>query len=123
MEVTINLPDRVFANLSNVADKSDRRIDEIIAEKIERNFSFDAENLANQITLCSDKEILELAEIQMSSKQDNRLSSLLNKQNETNLTAAEQKEVWELMDLNRLTTLKKAFAMREISRRKINGKD
>ncbi len=123
MEVTINLPDRVFANLSNVADKSDRRIDEIIAEKIERDFSFDAENLANQITLCSDKEILELAEIQMSPKQDNRLSSLLNKQNETNLTAAEQKEVWELMDLNRLTTLKKAFAMREISRRKINGKD
>ncbi|MDQ3180441.1 MAG: hypothetical protein M3Q33_07970 [Acidobacteriota bacterium] len=123
MEVTINLPDRIFANVANVANKSRRRVDEIIVEKIEREFAVDAEDLEKQIAVCSDKEILELAELKMPPKQDRRLSNLLQKQGEGVLTANEQKELWELMELNRLTTLKKAFALREISRRGLNGKD
>jgi len=123
MEITINLPDTVFANLSSVANKSKRRVDEVIAEKIERDFAVDVEDLAKQIALCSDKEVLELSELQMLPKQDARLSKLLQKQNEQDLTEAEQKELWKLMELNRLTTLKKAFALREISRRGLNGKD
>ncbi|HSK70170.1 MAG TPA: hypothetical protein VK892_00640 [Pyrinomonadaceae bacterium] len=115
MEITINLPDKVFANLSNVADKSHRRIDEIIAEKIERDFAIDADELEKQISVCSDEEILNLAESRMPPKQDERLSFLLEKQTEERLSDAEQKELWQLMDLNRLTTLKKALALREIS--------
>ena len=123
MEVTINLPERVFANLSNAASKSHRRIDEVIAEKIERDFAIDAEDLGKQIAACSDEEVLKLAEIQMPPKQDARLNHLLNQQNEGNLSDDEQNEMWQLMDLNRLTTLKKAFALRELSRRDLNGKD
>ncbi len=123
MEVTINLPDRIFANLSSVASKSHRRVDEVIVEKIEREFAIDAEDLANQISFCSDTEILELTELQMPPKEDNRLSLLLQKQGERDLTINEQKELWNLMELNRLTTLKKAFALREVSRRGLNGKD
>jgi hypothetical protein len=123
MEVTINLPDKIFANLSSVARNTHRRVDEIIAEKIERDFAVDAEDLAKQIALCSDKEVRELSELQMSPKQDARLSNLLQKQNERDLTENEQKELWELMELNRLTTLKKAFALREISRRGLDGED
>ncbi len=123
MEVTIGLPEKVFANLSNAAHKSHRRIDEVIAEKIERDFAIDADELAKQIFVCSDKEVLELAEIQMPSEKDARLSHLLNKQNEGNLSADEQKETWQLMETNRLTTLKKAYALREISRRGLDGKN
>jgi hypothetical protein len=117
MEITINLPEKVFANLSALAQRSRRRLDEVIVERIENAFVMEAENLGKQIAHCSDKEILELANIQMPVKQDRRLSRLLQKQGETKLTAKEQKELWELMDLNRLTTLKKAFALREISQR------
>jgi molybdopterin-guanine dinucleotide biosynthesis protein A len=123
MEVTISLPEQIFANLSSVASKSHRRIDEIIVEKIERDFSIDTEDLERQITFCSDKELLELAEIKMLTKQDSRLSNLLQKQNERHLTSSEQTEMWKLVDINRLTTLKKAFALREISHRGLNGKD
>jgi len=77
MEVTINLPDRIFANLSSVASKSQRRVDEVIVEKIEREFAIDAEDLEKQFAVCSDKEILELAELKMPPKQDSRLSNLL----------------------------------------------
>lgn len=123
MEVTISLPEKVFANLSNFADKSHRRIDEVIAEKIERDFAIDTAELEKQIAVCSDKEVLELAEITMSAAQDARLSGLLGKQNEGNLNADEQKEMWQLMEISRLATLKKAYALREISRRGLDGKN
>ncbi|CAN5699179.1 hypothetical protein BH18ACI1_BH18ACI1_24790 [soil metagenome] len=123
MEVTISLPEKVFANLSNAANRSHRRIDEVIAEKIERDFAIDADELAKQISVCSDKEILELAEITMPSEQDERLSQLLGKQIEGKLSADEQKEMWQLMDTSRLTTLKKAYALREISRRGLDGEN
>ncbi len=123
MEVTINLPDRIFANLSSVADKSSRRIDEVIVEKIERDFAIDAGELEKQISFCADGEIFELAKLRMPPQQDERLSFLLQKQGEQDLPAAEQKELWELMESNRLTTLKKAFALREIARRGLNGED
>ena len=123
MEVTINLPEKVFANLSNAADKSNRRIDEIILEKIERDFTVDVEDLEKQIAACSDEEILELAEIKMLPREDKRLSGLLKKQNEGRLSDDEQREMWQLMDASRLTTLKRALASREISRRSLNGEN
>lgn len=123
MEVTISLPEKVFANLSSVASKSHRRIDEVIAEKIERDFAINAEELEKQIAVCSDAEILNLAEIQMPPAQNERLSFLLEKQNAGKLNESEQTELWQLMDLNRLATLKKAYALREISRRGLNGKN
>jgi hypothetical protein len=123
MEVTINLPERILANLSSVAEKSHRRIDEVIVEKIEREFAIDTDELEKQVAVCSDEEILELSEIKMPPEQDERLSNLLNKQTKKNLTANEEKQLWQLMEFNRLTTLKKALALREISRRGLNGKD
>lgn len=95
--------------------------DEVIAEKIERDFAIVLDELKKRIAVCSNNEILELAEITMPSKQDERLSFLLDKQNEENLSADEQQEIWQLMDLNRLTTLKKTYALREISRRDLVG--
>lgn len=111
MEVTISLPEQVFANLSSIATKSHRRVDEIIVEKIERDFSIDAKELENQIAICSDKEVVKLSEIILPAKQDERLSVLLRKQNVGNLRASEQKELWKLMEVTRLFTLKKAYAL------------
>jgi hypothetical protein len=106
-----------------VADKSRRRVDEVIVEKIERDFAIDAGELEKQISFCSDEEIFELAELKMQLEQDEHLSFLLEKQGERDLTTAEQKQLWELMESNRLTTLKKAFALREMARRGLNGED
>ncbi|HMS39403.1 MAG TPA: hypothetical protein PKE69_04200 [Pyrinomonadaceae bacterium] len=123
MEITISLPEKVFANLSNFADKSHRRIDEVIAEKIERDFAIDTAELEKQIAVCSNKEVLKLAEITMTKSEDSRLSDLLSKQNEGILSANDQKEMWQLMEISRIATLKKAYALREISRRGLNGKN
>ena len=123
MEITISLPDKVFANVANLASKTHRRIDEVIVEKIEREFSLDVAELKKQIAVCADAEVIKLSNLQMPEKQDKRLSFLLQKQGEKDLTKPEQKELWKLMELNRFTTLKKAFALREVSRRGLNGKN
>ncbi len=123
MEITISLPENVFVNVANLASKTHRRIDEVIVEKIEREFSLDVAELERQISVCSDKEVLEISNLKMPEKQDKRLSFLLQKQGEKTFTKSEQKELWKLMELNRLTTLKKAFALREVSRRGLNGKN
>lgn len=123
MEITINLPESVWANLSVIAGKSRRRIDELIVERIEHAFAVDTERLRTQISLCSDREVLEIAKLHMPDSEDQRLSDLLQKQNEAELSANEQEELWKLMEQNRLTTLKKAFALREISRRGLNGQN
>lgn len=123
MDVTISLPDIVFSNVANLASKTRRRVDQVIVEKIEREFSLDVEELEKQIAVCSDKEVVEFSNLQILEKQDKRLSFLLQKQGAAILTEIEQKELWKLMELNRLTTLKKAFAIREVSRRGLNGKD
>lgn len=123
MEITISLPDRVLANVASLASKTQRRIDEVIAEQIEREFALDVIELERQIAVCSDAEIVKLAALQMPEKQDRRLSFLLDKQNAAELTESERKELWKLMEANRAATLKKAFALREAARRDLNGKD
>lgn len=117
MEITINLPTKVFAALSASAKRSHRRVDELIVESIEQRFVEEVEMLDQQISRCADQEVLKLAEMQMPARQSRRLSLLLEKQNAGKLSEQEEKEMWELMHLSRLATIKKAIALREISRR------
>ncbi|MBS1797891.1 MAG: hypothetical protein JSS81_28985 [Acidobacteria bacterium] len=123
MEVTINLPDGVFAHLSSVARSAQRPVDEVIAEKLERDLAIDTEHLEKQIALCSDGEVRQLSEIGMSPRKDARLRRLLQNQNERELNETERGELWNLMETNRLATLKKAFARREMSRRDLTGEE
>ena len=69
------------------------------------------------ISHSSDQEVLELADLQMSAQENRQMSRLLQKQGRTKLTAKEHKELWALVDVSRYLTLKKAFALREVSRR------
>lgn len=69
MEITINLPEQIFASISSVASKSHKRVDEVIVEKIEGYFSVDVEELAKQISYCSDDEVLELPQSELAAEQ------------------------------------------------------
>ncbi|NOT59238.1 MAG: hypothetical protein HOP19_03325, partial [Acidobacteria bacterium] len=77
MEITINLPERVYAGLSTAAKQSRRRVDEVIVERLEQEVEKEIETLAKQIAVCADKEVLALAKLQMSDKRAQRMSELL----------------------------------------------
>ena len=96
---------------------TERTIDEVIEETFENRFEEEVEMLKKSIELSSDKEVLELANFQMPEKQSNRLSRLLTKNSEGNLTENEKEELSSLMQINRLNDLRKAIGIVEAMKR------
>ena len=123
MEVTIDLPEQIFASISRAAEKSRKRVADVISDQISRDFASTISDLERDVLHCSDDEIRQLSQATLSPNEDRRLSKLIQQQNDEKLPISKQKELWDLMERNRLATLKKAFALREASRRNLNGKD
>lgn len=74
------------------------------------------QNLAHLSTL-SDQQIITLTELQMEPSQDQKLSQLLQTQQERNLTTAEQSELEMLMEIYQAGLLRKAQALNESFKR------
>ncbi len=73
-------------------------------------------NLANVSTL-SDQQVIALTELQMEPSQDQRLSQLLQTQQERILTTSEQSELEMLMEIYQAGLLRKAQALNESVKR------
>ncbi len=73
-------------------------------------------NLAHLSTL-SDQQVIALTELQMEASQDQRLSQLLQTQQERILTTAEQSELEMLMEIYQAGLLRKAQALNESVKR------
>jgi hypothetical protein len=73
-------------------------------------------NLAHLSTL-SDHQVISLTELQMEPSQDQRLSQLLQTQQERTLTTAEQSELKMLMEIYQAGLLRKAQALNESVKR------
>lgn len=73
-------------------------------------------NLANVSTL-SDRQVIALTELQMEPSRDQRLSQLLQTQQESTLTTAEQSELEMLMEIYQAGLLRKAQALNESVKR------
>ncbi len=74
------------------------------------------QNLPHLSTL-SDRQIIALTELQMEASQDQRLSQLLQIQQERTLTTAEQSELEMLMEIYQAGLLRKAQALNESVKR------
>ncbi len=66
MEVTVNLPDNIYQSFKQLAEKTSRRIDEVIAEKIQTDYWTDDLESKENISNLSDVEVLELANLKLS---------------------------------------------------------
>ena len=117
MEVTISLPDKVFAKVANLASKTHRRVDEIIAEKVERDFSSDTSELERPLAGCSDAEVLAVANMKMSEAENKRMSELLDKQREETITPLERNELDALFRVFQFGNLRKSQGIYEAVQR------
>lgn len=117
MEVTISLPEKVFANVKNFASKTHRRIDEVIVEKIEREFSVDTEELERPLANCSDEEALALANMKMSEAENRRMSELSDKQREETISPLERNELDALFRVYQVGNLRKSQGIYEAVKR------
>jgi hypothetical protein len=117
MEITLNLPENTYQNFLNLAEKTSRRISDVILEKIQSDYWIDDQEFAQNISNLSDTEILELANLKLAKQQDTRLSRLLENQRETRITTGEKIELEGLMGLYRMGNLRKAQGCLEAVRR------
>lgn len=117
MEVTVNLPDNIYQSFKQLAEKTSRRIDEVIAEKIQTDYWTDDLESKENISNLSDVEVLELANLKLSKQQDKRLSQLLEDQRESQITTGEKIELEGLMGLYRMGNLRKAQGCLEAVKR------
>lgn len=117
MQTTVNLSENAYNRVSSIARMTERTIDEVIEETFENRFEKEVEMLKKSVALSSDKEVLALANLQMPEKQSNRLSRLLAKNGEENLTDDERNDLDNLMQINRLNDLRKAIGIVEALKR------
>lgn len=117
MEVTLNLPENVYQNFADVAKRTRRRISDVIVEKIQTDYWIENFNEEKSLSDLSDAEVLELAKLKLSKQQDRRMSQLLDGQRERQITIAEKLEIEGLLNLYRLSNLRKAQGCLEAVKR------
>jgi hypothetical protein len=91
MEVTLNLPEKIYQEVSTVAKKSKRKVADLIVDVVEQRYS--SQTLERPLSKLSDDEVLALANLQMPKKQSQRHSSLLYKNQAGTLSSEEKREL------------------------------
>jgi hypothetical protein len=116
MEVTVTLADNIYRSFSQLAAKTNRSVDDVIAEKIQTDYWIE-DDAGRELADLSDAEILELANLKLSRTQDRRMSQLLENQRESRITTGEKIELEGLMGLYHLSNLRKAQGILEAVKR------
>lgn len=91
MEVTLNLPEKIYQNVSSAAKKSKRKLADLIVADIQEKYS--AQTSERPLANLSNEEVLALANLQMPKKQSDRHSALLYKNQAGTLKPEEKKEL------------------------------
>jgi len=122
MEISVKLPDSLYQNISHLAQTKKKSVAEIIKNAVKKaviedstDFEEQAKIIKQSIKFCSDKEVLELANLQM--PDDERLSYLFEKNRESVLTKKEHAELTKAVELSRINDLRKAFGIVEAKKR------
>jgi predicted DNA-binding protein len=118
-QVTLTLPDEVYRRAERLAQLSSREVADVLADTIELSLSPVGlkSEAVEPVSGLSDEEVMALAELQLASDQDQRLSSLLDKQQAGTLIEAERSELLALMQVYQESLLRKAQALREAVQR------
>lgn len=106
MEVTLELPDKVYKNFARLAEKTSRQISDVIVERIqsENNFEDSIDDLENW----SDEDVLALANLKLPEAQEKRMSELLDLQQKGEIKSAEKRELEIYTELYDIANLHKA---------------
>lgn len=119
MRVTVTLPDDVYRRAEYLARVTDRDVADVLAETIHRSLEpLGIQRAADQSPAeQSDAEVLAVADSQMDTAQEQRLSQLLEKQQARQLTDEDRLALLALMQVYQDGLLRKAQALREAVRR------
>mgnify|MGYP005725719753 CR=1 FL=1 len=105
-QITISVSERVLRQASRIASRRKQQVEDVLSAWLE--------NLINELPIneLPDEDILALSELQLSKKQETRLSELLTRNREGILDSSEQKELDDLMRLYEHGLLRRSQALR-----------
>ena len=114
--LTLTLPDELYRSAERLAAGARRPVSGMITEVLNEAL-LAWEEPEQPIPTLSDRDVLALSELQMAVDQSRRLSVLLAKQREQELTDDERPELWTLMRVYERALLRRSEALAEAVRR------
>ena len=118
-QVMVTLPDEVYERAARLAQLSHREVADILAETIAVALPIlhSQPEIPAPVEDLADAEVLALTDLQLPAAQDQRLSTLLDRQQAGALTEPERAELAVLFQLYQEGLLRKAQALAEAVRR------
>lgn len=117
MEITLNLPENVYRNFTELAEKKHRRVEEIITDRLQNNVSSDDIDFAAEIAAWSDEDVLGLANLKLPKEQANRMSELSDLQQRGLTGNVEKSELEMYLEIYNNANLRKAHGIAEAVKR------
>ena len=122
MEISVKLPNNLYQDVSHLAQAKKKSVAEFVKNAVKKaviedsvDFEEQGKIIEQSIKFCSDKEVLELANLQL--PDDERLKYLFEKNRESVLTKKDRVELTKAVELSRINDLRKAFGIVEAKKR------
>ena len=117
MEVTLNLPEQVYRNFSKLAEKKHRRVEEVIADRLQDDFSAETVDFEESVAGWSDEGVLALARLKFPKKLAERMSELSDKAQRGTISKVEENEMEIYLEIYNNANLRKAHGIAEAVKR------
>lgn len=117
MEVTLNLPENIYRNFSNLAEKKHRRLEDVITDRLQDDFSADDTDYAEKVAAWSDEDVLALAKLKLPKEQAERMSELAEKVQCGTISKVEENEQEIYLEIYNNANLRKAHGIVEAVKR------
>lgn len=121
IKVTLELSNGVFEQAQQVSKSVHRSLEDVLTDSLETLWpvvdSASVRKVYEDVALLTDEDVLALANLKMSTAQNERYEDLLAKSKEEDLNQTEQLELLSLMQISRLGLLRKAQGLSEAVRR------
>lgn len=117
MEVTLNLPESIYRNFSEIAEKKHRRLEEVITDKLQDDSSVEKTDYAETVADWTDEDVLALANLRLPEQQAARMSELSDKIQNGTVSKIEENELEIYLEIYNNANLRKAYGIAEAVKR------
>lgn len=117
MEVTLNLPENIYRNFSKLAEKNNRRVEDVITDKLQDDFSAEMLDYEETLRSWTDEAVLALANLKLPKEQANRMSDLSELRRQGKASAVENSEFEMYLEIYNNANLRKAYGIAEAVKR------